>query len=63
MEKRDDLLTRIASEILAAGRARGVTIKDWYLNDEDYGEYERIAQQHDQPNVRICGARIHRAIK
>jgi hypothetical protein len=38
MEKRGDLITRIASDILAAARAKGVTIKGWYLDDNDYDE-------------------------
>jgi hypothetical protein len=63
MQKRDDLITRIASEILAAARAQGVTITDWYLNDEDYAEYQRIAQRRGTPDMRICGANMHRALK
>jgi len=61
MEKGDEVLTRIASEILAAARAKGATIEDWYLGDEDYEKYQEIAQQRDEPDMRICGAKIHRA--
>jgi hypothetical protein len=63
MEKRGDLVTRIASDILAAARAKGVTIKDWYLDDKDYEEYRKIAQQRGQPKMKICGANIHRKVK
>jgi len=63
MEKGDEVLTRIASEILAAARAKGITIKDWYLSDEDYEKYQEIARQREEPDMRICGANIHRVAK
>ena len=61
MEKGDEVLTRIASEILAAARAKGATIEDWYLGEADYEKYQAIAQQRGEPDMRICGANIHRA--
>jgi len=61
--KRGDLITRIASDILADARAKGVTVKDWYLDDQDYEQYEKIARQRGQPKMKICGASIHRKVK
>ena len=63
MGKRGDLITRIASDILADARAKGVTIKDWYLDDQDYDRYEKIARQRGQPKMKICGANIYRKVK
>jgi len=63
MEKREDLITRIVSHILAAAHAQGVTIKDRYLNDEDYEKYQEISRQREPPNMRICGANIQHAIR
>ena len=59
--KPGDLITRIASDILADARAKGV--KDWYLDDQDYDRYEKIARQRGQPKMKICGANIYRKVK
>lgn len=56
-------LPRIAQTILAAVRARGTAVQDWYLSNEEYEEYVRASEcLCGHPKMKICGASIHRAV-